>query len=185
LGLSSAAELSHKLNLDKYNSHWKNTIHENQKMAANAKHPGYVSVTPLLKQLATLTGALQATPKDIAAAVTLVFEDRISPIQFSLLLWALHTTGMDHNPEVLASTAKYMRHAAAQVDRNALRSAIAAKAKPEGNYRGGLVSFLGLASTYRIMLRHNPSVTLLVLAATATTPSTSPPPLPSWPVLSS
>jgi anthranilate phosphoribosyltransferase len=111
-------------------------------MAANAKHPGYVSVTPLLKQLATLTGALQATPKDIAAAVTLVFEDRISPIQFSLLLWALHTTGMDHNPEVLASTAKYMRSAAAQVDRNALRSAIAAKAKPEGNYRGGLVSLL-------------------------------------------
>jgi anthranilate phosphoribosyltransferase len=105
-------------------------------MATPAAHPGYISVTPLLKQLATLTGALKATPKDIAAAVTLVFEDRISPIQFSLLLWALHTTGMDHNPEVLASTAKYMR---AQVDHAALRSAVSARAKPEGNYRGGLV----------------------------------------------
>lgn len=113
-------------------------------MSAPAKHPGYVSVTPLLKQLAafTLTGVLEATPKDIAAAVTLVFEDRISPIQFSLLLWALHTTSMDHNPEVLASTAKYMRWAAAQVDRKALRSAVSAKAKPEGNYRGGLVGFV-------------------------------------------
>lgn len=109
-------------------------------MATPAKHPGYISVTPLLKQLATLTGALRATPKDIAAAVTLVFDDRISPIQFSLLLWALHTTGMDHNPEVLASTAKYMRSAAAQVDHAALRSAVSSRAKPEGNYRGGLVS---------------------------------------------
>jgi anthranilate phosphoribosyltransferase len=108
-------------------------------MATTTKHPGYISVTPLLKQLATLSGALQATPKDIAAAVTLVFDDRISPIQFSLLLWALHTTGMDHNPEVLASTAKYMRSAAAQVDRDALRRAVSAKARPEGNYRGGLV----------------------------------------------
>jgi anthranilate phosphoribosyltransferase len=108
-------------------------------MATPAKHPGYISVTPLLKQLATLSGALQATPKDIAAAVTLVFDDRISPIQFSLLLWALHTTGMDHNPEVLASTAKYMRSAAAQVDRDALRKAVSARARPEGNYRGGLV----------------------------------------------
>ena len=108
-------------------------------MATPAGHPGYISVTPLLKQLATLTGALKATPKDIAAAVTLVFEDRISPIQFSLLLWALHTTGMDHNPEVLASTANYMRSAAAQVDHGALRSAVSARAKPEGNYRGGLV----------------------------------------------
>ena len=108
-------------------------------MATPAGHPGYISVTPLLKQLATLTGALKATPKDIAAAVTLIFEDRISPIQFSLLLWALHTTGMDHHPEVLAITAKYMRSAAAQVDHAALRSAVSSKAKPEGNYRGGLV----------------------------------------------
>jgi anthranilate phosphoribosyltransferase len=97
-------------------------------MSVPAKHPGYISVTPLLKQLATLSGALQATPKDIAAAVTLVFDDRISPIQFSLLLWALHTT------------ARYMRSAAAQVDRTALRSAVSARAKPEGNYHGGLVS---------------------------------------------
>lgn len=112
-------------------------------MATPAGHPGYISVTPLLKQLATLTGALKATPKDIAAAVTLIFEDRISPIQFSLLLWALHTTGMDHHPEVLAITAKYMRSAAAQVDHAALRSAVSSKAKPEGNYRGGLVDIVG------------------------------------------
>lgn len=108
-------------------------------MAATHETTGFVSVTPLLKQLATLDGALKATPKDIAAAVTLVFENRISPIQFSLLLWALHTTGMDHNPEVLSTTANYMRYAAAQVDRKALRSAVLSQAKTEGNYHGGLV----------------------------------------------
>lgn len=108
-------------------------------MSTTAERQDFVSVTPLLKQLATLDGALKATPKDIAAAVTLVFDNRISPIQFSLLLWALHTTGMDHNPEVLASTARYMRSAAAQVDRNSLRSAVLSKAKPEGDYHGGLV----------------------------------------------
>lgn len=108
-------------------------------MVAIAERQDFVSVTPLLKQLATLSGAMKATPKDIAAAVTLIFENRISPIQFSLLLWALHTTGMDHNPEVLATTAAYMRSAAAQVDRSALHNAVSSKAKPEGNYHGGLV----------------------------------------------
>lgn len=111
-------------------------------MAASQETTGFVSVTPLLKQLATLDGALKATPKDIAAAVTLVFENRISPIQFSLLLWALHTTGMDHNPEVLSTTANYMRYAAAQVDRKALRSEVLSKSRAEGNYHGGLVRYL-------------------------------------------
>jgi hypothetical protein len=154
-------------------------------MSVPAKHSGYISVTPLLKQLATLSGALQATPKDIAAAVTLVFDDRISPIQFSLLLWALHTTGMDHNPEVLASTARYMRSAAAQVDRTALRSAVAARAKPEGNYRGGLVSS-GDKQLFveNILLRSTRSISL-VLVAMVITPSTSPQHPQSWRVPSS
>lgn len=116
-------------------------------MTTPGESQGFVSVTPLLKQLAVLDKALKATPKDIAAAVTLVFENRISPIQFSLLLWALHTTGMDHNPEVLASTASYMRSAAAQVDRRTLRSAVMSRGKPEGNYHGGLVSLL-VSNTY-------------------------------------
>lgn len=151
-------------------------------MSAPVTNPGYVSVTPLLKKLAafTLTGVLEASPKEIAAAVTLVFDDRISPIQFSLLLWALHTTSTDHNPEVLASTAKYMRSAAAQVDQAALRSAVSARAKPEGNYHGGLVS----SGTERsIIVLHSDNLlrlTLSVLAAMATTPSTSRPHHPSW-----
>lgn len=99
----------------------------------------FVSVTPLLKQLATLDGALKCSAQDIAAAVTLVFENRISPIQFSLLLWALHTTGMDHDPTVLATTAKYMRSAAAQVERTAIEQVVKAHGRPEGGYAGGLV----------------------------------------------
>lgn len=147
-------------------------------MSAPATHPGYISVTPLLRQLAafTLTGHLEATPRDIAAAVTLVFDDRISPIQFSLLLWALHTTSMDHNPEVLASTARYMRSAAAQVDRTALRSAVLSKAKPEGNYHGGLVSLVSSNASYIYPNHCFIRSTLWALVATATTLSTFRPP---------
>ena len=144
--------------------------------APAASHPGYISVTPLLKQLAafTLTGVLEASPKDIAAAVTLVFDDRISPIQFSLLLWALHTTGMDHNPEVLASTARYMRSAAAQVDRNALRSAVSSRAKPEGNYRGGLVSICVRVGGETVLTKNN-RLTSSALAVMDIIPSIFPP----------
>lgn len=151
-------------------------------MSAPATHPGYVSVTPLLKKLAafTLTGVLEASPKEIAAAVTLVFDDRISPIQFSLLLWALHTTSTDHNPEVLASTARYMRSAAAQVDQVALRSAVSARAKPEGNYHGGLVSPGTERSTTVLYSNIILRLTLSVLAAMVTTPSTSRPHHQSW-----
>lgn len=148
-------------------------------MTTAGENQGFVSVTPLLKQLAVLDKALKATPKDIAAAVTLVFENRISPIQFSLLLWALHTTGMDHNPEVLASTASYMRSAAAQVDRHTLRSAVMSRGKPEGNYHGGLVRLLHVQYMFST---HTNEFTRLILwapEATVTTPSTSPPPLPS------
>lgn len=108
-------------------------------MTATNGSPDFVSITPLLKRLATLQGAIDATPQEIAAAVELIFENKISSIQFALLLWALHTTGKDHDPEVMAAAAGYMRAAAAQVDRKSLHDAISSKIKPEGKYGGGLV----------------------------------------------
>lgn len=99
----------------------------------------FVSVTPLLKKLSTLESARKVEASEIAAAVRLIFDNQISPIQFALLLWALHTTGQDHSPEVLAACAASMRNMAAQVDSQALRKAIASNGKAEGSYGGGLV----------------------------------------------
>lgn len=105
--------------------------------------PGYVSIAPLLKQLATPRTAQNVTATEIAAAVELIFENRISPVQFALLLWALHSTGMDHRADVLAASAQSMRTAAAQVDGETLREAVQAKAIDQGGYHGGLCDIVG------------------------------------------
>jgi anthranilate phosphoribosyltransferase len=106
-------------------------------MATNGT--SYVSVTPLLKRLSTLESARQVEAGEIAAAVALVFTNNISPIQFALLLWALHTTGQDHSPEVLAACAASMREMAAHADEQALKRVIKEKGRAEGAYGGGLV----------------------------------------------
>ena len=100
---------------------------------------GFTSISPLLKRLATLESARQVDANEIAAAVALIFTNSVSPTQFALLLWALHTTGQDHSPEVLAACAASMRKAAAQVDRKALDNVIKQKARAGGAYGGGLV----------------------------------------------
>lgn len=100
---------------------------------------GYVSITPLLKRLSTLESARKIEAKEIAAAVALIFTNSVSPVQFALLLWALHTTSQDYSPEVLAASAASMRGAAVHADRDALVQAITRKAKAEGAYGGGLV----------------------------------------------
>ncbi|KAK4553159.1 anthranilate phosphoribosyltransferase [Recurvomyces mirabilis] len=107
------------------------------------KDTGFVSVTPLLKRLSTLESARQVQASEIAAAVGLIFDNRISPIQFALLLWALHTTGQDHSPEVLAACAASMRGMAAQVDVKALRQAVSSRSLTEGHYAGGLCDIVG------------------------------------------
>ena len=109
------------------------------KMATNGTD--FVSVTPLLKRLSTLESARQVEASEIAAAVGLIFDNRISPIQFALLLWALHTTGQDHSPEVLAACAASMRGMAAQVDVKALKDAVASRSLAGGHYQGGLVRY--------------------------------------------
>ncbi|KAK0353617.1 anthranilate phosphoribosyltransferase [Friedmanniomyces endolithicus] len=111
-------------------------------MAQPDHHPT-VSIAPLLKRLSTLNSARQVSAHEIAAAVALVFTNSISPVHFALLLWALHTTGQDHSPEVLAACAASMRGAAAQVDTAALRQVVRQKAKAEGAYRGGLCDIVG------------------------------------------
>jgi anthranilate phosphoribosyltransferase len=109
-------------------------------MATNTGNPnGPVSVSNLLKRLSTLESARQVSAEEIAAAVALIFTNSLSPVQFGVLLWALHTTNLDHSAEVLAACASSMRDAAAQVDESALLDVVNRRRKPEGTYAGGLV----------------------------------------------
>lgn len=105
----------------------------------NGTVTGFVSISPLLKRLSTRESAKKVEADEIAAAVALIFTDSLSPIQFALLLWALHTTGQDHSAEVLAACAASMRDAAAQVDRKLLGEVVQKKGMAEGAYSGGLV----------------------------------------------
>ncbi|CZT16727.1 related to anthranilate phosphoribosyltransferase [Ramularia collo-cygni] len=102
-----------------------------------------VSISPLLKRLSTLESARGVSSKEIAAAVALIFTDSLSPVQFGLLLWALHTTNLDHSAEVLAACASSMRVNAAQVDTAKLHSVVKRKHKAEGTYAGGLCDIVG------------------------------------------
>ena len=108
-------------------------------MTAPTATQGYTSISSLLKRLSTLESARKVTADEIAAAVGLIFTNSVSPIQFALLLWALHTTGQDHLPGVLAACAGSMREAAAQVDEKALQDVVRQTSKAEGAYGGGLV----------------------------------------------
>ncbi|EMD01208.1 hypothetical protein BAUCODRAFT_61420 [Baudoinia panamericana UAMH 10762] len=110
---------------------------------AQANHTGFISITPLLKRLATLESARQVGAEEIAAAIALIFTNSVSPVQFALLLWALHTTGQDHSPGILAACGASMRNAATQVDQKLLHGVVKHKALAEGSYRGGLCDIVG------------------------------------------
>lgn len=100
---------------------------------------GYVSISNLLKRLSTLESARTVRAEEIAAAVALIFTNSLSPVQFGVLLWALHTTSLDHQADVLAACALSMRDAAAQIDETALEQVMKQRRKPEGRYLGNLV----------------------------------------------
>lgn len=102
--------------------------------------PQKVSITPLLKRLWPLKHDVTAT--EIAAAVSLIFSDSLSPVQAGALLTALHFTGADSRADVLFKCAEAMRSVGAPVDAAELKAAIAARARDVvcGTYAGGLVS---------------------------------------------
>lgn len=106
-------------------------------MAAN--HTSFVTIAPLLKRLASLESAKKVSAEELAAAVALTFTDSISPVQLGVLCWALHTTGQDHQPDVLSACAASMRAAAPQVDIVALKTVIESRKLRAGAYGGGLV----------------------------------------------
>lgn len=101
---------------------------------------GTVSISALLKRLSSVESTKDVKAEEVAAALALIFTDAISPVQFGLLLWALHVHEGDTHPKVLTACSQVMREAAAQVDADVLGDVVKRKAKPEGAYMGGLVS---------------------------------------------
>ena len=110
----------------------------------------YVSIAPLLGQLKNLEENGQHVMNhdqdfatQTAAALALIFENRLYPDQCAELLRRLHFSGKERDPLILAKCAEHMRTAAYQVDRTALRRAVRRRGNAEGNYRGGLCDIVG------------------------------------------
>ena len=103
--------------------------------------PQNISITPLLRRLWPSPGDSKVTAEEIALAVSYIFTDKLSPVQTGALLTCLHFTGWDRRADVIAKCAEAMRAAASQIDRKELELAVKTRGRPEGDYRGGLVSF--------------------------------------------
>ena len=99
-----------------------------------------ISITPLLARLWPEPGQNRVTAEEIASALSLIFTDQLSPVQTGALLTCLHFTGWDRRADVIAKCAEAMRTAASQIDRDALVKVVEARGRPEGGYKGGLVS---------------------------------------------
>lgn len=103
-----------------------------------------VDLKPLLARLWPVGHPDPVTPTEIAEAISHFFTNRVSDAQAGALLMCLHFTGLDRQAEVLAKTAERMLEAAAKIDQSVLRAVIDARRRKEGQYRGGLVSYLCL-----------------------------------------
>ena len=99
-----------------------------------------VDIRPLLQRLWPDPARENVTAHEISEAIAHIFVGGLSPVQTGSLLTALHFTAWDRRADVLADASAAMRRAAATVDLGALRGVVAARGRPEGTYRGGLVS---------------------------------------------
>ncbi|KAF2668011.1 anthranilate phosphoribosyltransferase [Microthyrium microscopicum] len=130
-----------------------------------------VQITPLLKRLWPAPAQENVAALEIAAAISHIFTNSLTPVQTGALLTALHFTGLDRDPKVLAACASAMRSAAAPIDHSAIRTAIANRVPKQGTYAGGLCDIVGtggdshntfnisttasiLASSYLLIAKH-------------------------------
>jgi anthranilate phosphoribosyltransferase len=98
-----------------------------------------VLITPLLRRLWPSPAQENVTADEIAAAISHIFTNSLSPVQSGALLTALHFTGWDRRADVLKKCAQAMRSAASPIDVKALKKVIRKRGRKEGNYHGGLV----------------------------------------------
>ncbi|MCJ1298229.1 anthranilate phosphoribosyltransferase [Hypocenomyce scalaris] len=107
-------------------------------------HPSVVSISPLLNQLrGAARGNVSKVAEEIASALALIFDNRLSAVQCASLLTVLSFLKLDREPLVIAKCAERMRDAAAQVDRKVLRDIVRIRGRKEGSYRGGLCDIVG------------------------------------------
>lgn len=98
-----------------------------------------VDIRPLLQRLWPDPAKQNVTAHEISQAIAHIFTNRLSPVQTGSLLTALHFTGWDRRPDVLAEASAAMRRAAAEIDLEGLRAVVAERGRKEGGYGGGLV----------------------------------------------
>lgn len=104
--------------------------------------PEPVSISPLLNSL-TGQNSYRVSANEIAAALALIFDNRLSGVQCSSLLTVLRSTERDREPLTIAKCAEAMRAAGAQPDRKSLRQVLRSKERREGTYKGGLCDIVG------------------------------------------
>lgn len=137
-------------------------------LMATTSEESMVSITPLLKRL---WEKREVTANEVAAAISHIFTNSLSPVQSGALLTALHFHDWDSRPDVLMKCSEAMRNAARQFDRPKLNTLIKSRQLRQGAYRGGLVR-------YHLFILKNcakfvDSATLSVQEETRTTRSTS------------
>lgn len=107
--------------------------------------PEKISITPLLRRLWPSPGDNNVTAEEIALAISHIFTDQLSPVQTGALLTCLHFTGWDRRADVIAKCAQAIRDAGSPIDRKRLDSVVQARGRPEGEYKGGLVSIIKIS----------------------------------------
>lgn len=105
-----------------------------------ADETAFEDIRPLLQRLWPDPAKENVTAKEIAHALSLIFVNKLSPVQTGSLLTALHFTAWDRRADVLAEASAAMRAHAAKIDLAGLESVIEKRRRPEGKYNGGLVS---------------------------------------------
>ncbi|KAI0106502.1 glycosyl transferase [Nemania sp. FL0031] len=100
-------------------------------------------IRPLLQRLWPDPEKEKVTAREIADAISLIFVNKLSPVQTGSLLTALHFTGWDRRADVLAEASAAMRRHAAVIDFQGLEKAIEKGKRPEGKYSGGLCDIVG------------------------------------------
>lgn len=108
--------------------------------AATQDQQVLVDIRPLLQRLWPDPEKENVTAHEIAEAISLIFVNKLSPVQTGSLLTALHFTGWDRRADVLAEASAAMRRHAAKIDFEGLEKVISTHRRPEGRYLGGLVS---------------------------------------------
>ena len=111
-------------------------------MKATDETPQTVSIAPLLNALMA-HGSEAITPDEVASALALIFENRLSPVQCASLLTILHFSKLDLESRFVAKCAARMRDAASQIDYKSLREIVRRRGRKEGSYRGGFCDIVG------------------------------------------